>query len=131
MTVLVVNHDLSVALGDAFRIITVLELFVVLGLSCAILSLYIVGNLHIRRVDPHVQGMLPRYVITMATSYALLVAFGIAEIQGFYGSPLTWRTPIGFLAANFGVYAAVNLLLFENARLDLRDERIHLEGSPE
>lgn len=125
------DHDTLIAFGDAVRLVTILELVAVLGVSCAILGVYLVGNMHIRRADDRERGMLPRYVIAMSISYALLVAFGIAELQGYYGTTLTWRAPIGFLAANFGLYASVNLLLFENARLDLRDHVIHLEGTPE
>lgn len=131
MTLLLISHDTAVSFGDALRIITVLEFLAVLGLTCAILAIYFIGNRHIRRVDTTHVGALPRYVVSMAISYALLVAFGIAEIQGFYGTVLTYRAPIGFIAANFGLYATVNLLLFENARLDVRDNLIRAGGTPD
>lgn len=121
----------SIAVADALRIIAVVELGLVAGLACAALGVYFTANVHIRRADANQRGALGRYVVTMAASYALLAAFAIAEIQGFYGTHLTWRTPIGFLASNFGLYAIVNLLAFENARLDLRDKRVHLEGTPD
>lgn len=121
----------SIAAGDAMRIVTVIELAIVGGLAMTVFGLYYVGNKHIGRVDRTNRGALTRYVIAMSASYVALCGFGMAEIQGFYGTPLTWRTPIGFVAANLGIYALVEMLRFQNARLDRRDRMVHLDGTPE
>jgi hypothetical protein len=125
------SHATSITIADTLRVVSVTELALCAGLAIAALTLYFAGNIHIRRVDPRRAGALVRYVLSMAGSYALLAAFAIAEIQGYYGTVLTWRTPIGFLAANMGVYSLVNLLMFENTRLDVRDERVITEGTPD
>jgi hypothetical protein len=120
-----------VAAGDALRIVTVIELAIVAGLAMTVFGLYYVGNKHISKADRTSRGALTRYVVAMAASYVALCGFGIAEIQGFYGSPLTWRTPIGFVASNLGIYALVEMLRFQDARLDRRDKLVHLDGTPE
>lgn len=130
MILAIISHEWSIAFADAVRIVTLAELALVAGLACAVLGIYFLGNIHIAKVDPHRGGALTRYVWTMALSYALLATFGVAEIEGYYGSSLTWRTPIGFVAATFGLYAIINLLTFENNRLDRRDNIVHMEGVP-
>ena len=125
------SHENSILAGDALRIVTVMELGVVVGLSIVIFTLYFVGNIHIRRADMRRRGTLTQHVLAISISYILLAAFACAEIQGYYGTPLTYRAPIGFVAATFGVYALFNMVSFQNARLDLRDEQlVHMEGAP-
>jgi hypothetical protein len=120
----------SVALGDAFRLVTIIELAIVGGLASAILGIYLVANRHIARIDAKQHGVLTRHVIAISISYGLLAAFGIVELQGYYGTDLTFRAPIGFIAANFGIYAMIEMLRFQNARLDRRDRIVHVEGTP-
>jgi drug/metabolite transporter (DMT)-like permease len=121
----------SVAAGDAMRIVTVVELAIVAGLAMTVFGLYYVSNKHISKADSTDRGALTRYVVAMALSYVALCTFAIAEIEGFYGTPLTWRTPIGFVAANLGMYALVEMLRFQNMRLDRRDRLVRLDGTPE
>lgn len=120
----------STALGDALRIVTILELAVTAGLACAILGVYAIANRHIARVDSERHGALLHHVIAVSISYGLLAIFGIAELQGYYGSRLTYRAPIGFVAANFGIYAMIEMLRFQNTRLDRRDNLVHVDGTP-
>jgi hypothetical protein len=126
-----VSHDLSVAIGDALRVVTIVEALFAGGMAIAVFALYFEGNIHIRRADPRVRGALTRHVMAIAISYFLYTVFACAEIQGYYGTEVTWRTPIGFIAANFGIYALWNMLSFQRSRLDRRDETIHLGGAPE
>jgi uncharacterized membrane-anchored protein len=121
----------SEALADAMRIVTVVEIGIAAGLAVAVLSIYVVANLHISKADQTERGTLTRHVIAISASYFLLSAFAVAEIEGYYGTPLTWRTPIGFVASNIGIYAMVEMLRFQNARLDRRDNLVRLDGTPD
>lgn len=125
------SHSLSVAIADALRVVTIVEALFAAGMAIAIFSLYFEGNIHIRKVDPKVRGALTRHVMAISLSYLLYAVFACAEIQGYYGTELTLRTPIGFLAANFGIYALWNMLNFQKSRLDRRDETVRLGGTPE
>lgn len=119
-----------VAVGDALRVVTIVELAIALGLACAIMGVYVIANAHISKVDRSTRGALTRHVIAVSLSYTILAAFGITELQGYYGSPLTYRAPIGFVAANVGIYAMIEMLRFQNTRLDRRDHIVHVEGTP-
>lgn len=124
------THEQSILLADALRVVTVVELGIVAGLSIVVFTLYLAGNVHIRRAEDAAGGHLIQHVLAISASYILLCAFAVAEIQGYYGTPLTYRAPIGFVAATFGVYALVHMVAFQNARLDRRDAIVHVGGTP-
>lgn len=125
------DHQTSIAVGDALRIIIGIGLALNLGLACTVLGIYFFANRHISRVDSRAAGTLTRYVVSMAASYVTLAIFATAEIQGYYGTVLTYRAPIGFIAMLLGFYGLVNMLLFQDARLDRRDDTVTVEGTPE
>lgn len=123
-------YDISITVADTLRILVVIELALAFGLSLAILAVYFKNNHVIRKKDAEIQGTLVRHVLAIGTSYLFLAAFAIAEIQGYYGSELTWRIPIGFIASNLGIYALLQMLTFQRSRLDIYNKSVALKGAP-
>lgn len=120
-----VGHDVLVSFGDACRVVTVVELGFTIGLAVVVSVIYWAQN---RRCAPNtIAAARLRHVVMIGISWVLLAAFGIAEIQGYYGTVLTWRTPVGWLAANLGLYALAEMLAFETP--DHRD--LYHRGSDE
>lgn len=120
----------STTLADALRVVIVMEVAFIAGMTIVVFSLYLEGNRHIRRVDPTARGVLTKHVMAISASYLLLCVFAVAEIEGYYGTPLTWRTPIGLPAATMGLYALWNMIQFQRSRLDRRDQTVHTDGTP-
>jgi hypothetical protein len=102
-----VSHATLVAWGDALRIVVVLELAVTIGLVAVLGERF---HRAARHYPPESESRRrARVIMAFGAGYAFLALFGIAEIQGYYGTILTWRSPIGFIGANLALYGLLEL----------------------
>jgi hypothetical protein len=51
----------------------------------------------------------PPYVAPLVYSYLMLCVVGVIEIFMAIGGPMTWRTPIVFIAATFAVISCMRM----------------------
>lgn len=103
---------------NVLRVITISLGAVMIIMTLCVVVVY---DYAVRVTDRPGTRFLPTHIVTIAASFIVFTAGGIAEMAGRFGQPVTWRLPL--LTVAFILATIAQSAMFTVVRAQVREAR--------